>query len=66
MDKYTKAVLTVIAVCLVVQTAKDIAFVEPAYASDVRKIALCDTNGRCADVVDRGRIGKYLQVELNN
>ena len=45
MDKYTKAVLTVIAVCLVIQTAKDVAFVKPAYANQVQKMAICREDG---------------------
>ena len=32
MDKYTKAVLTVIAVCLVIQTAKDVPLIGKAHA----------------------------------
>ena len=51
MDKYTKAVLTVIAVCLVIQTAKDVAFVEPAYANQVQKMAICREDGsECAGI----------------
>jgi hypothetical protein len=45
MDQYTKAVLTVIAVCLVIQTAKDIVFVEPAYANQIHKVAICREDG---------------------
>lgn len=45
MDKYIKAVLTVIAVCLVIQTAKDVAFVESAYANQVHRIAICREDG---------------------
>jgi len=55
MDKYTKAVLTVIAVCLVIQTAKDIAFVEPAYANQIHKIAICREDGSlCVGVDESG------------
>ena len=53
MDKYTKAVLTVIAVCLVIQTTKDIALIEPANANtnQVHKIALCTEDGtKCAGI----------------
>lgn len=51
MDKYTKVVLTVIAVCLVIQTARDVAFVEPAYANQIHKIAICREDGSlCAGV----------------
>ena len=41
MDKYTRAVLTVIAVCLVIQTSDQI--IEKAYANDtVQKVIICD------------------------
>ena len=40
MDKYTKTVLTVIAVCLVIQTGKKI--IQPAYAANIQKIAICE------------------------
>ena len=60
MDKYTKAVLTVIAVCLVTQTAKDIAFVEPAYANQVHRIAICTADGSsCVGVTEQA--GKVAQ-----
>ena len=52
MDKYTKAVLTVIAVCLVIQTARDIAFIEPAYANQVHKIAICREDGSLCTGID--------------
>jgi hypothetical protein len=55
MDKYTKAVLTVIAVCLVIQTAKDIAVVEPAYANQIHKIAICREDGSFCVGVSEGR-----------
>ena len=51
MDRYTKTVLTVIAVCLVIQTARDVAFVEPAYANQIHKIAICREDGSlCAGI----------------
>ena len=54
MDKYTKAVLTVIAACLVVQTAKDIAFVKPAYANQVHRVAICTADGSsCVGVTEQ-------------
>lgn len=41
MDKYTRAVLTVIAVCLVIQTSDQI--IEKAYAREtVQKVIICD------------------------
>ena len=55
MDRYTKAVLTVIAVCLVIQTAKDVAFVEPAYANQVQKMTICREDGSlCVGLKDYG------------
>ena len=56
MDKYTKSVLTVIALCLVIQTAKDIVFVEPAYANQIHKVAICREDGSlCVGVDGVGR-----------
>lgn len=63
MDKYTKAVLTIIAGCLVIQTGQSV--IEPAHASNVQKIALCDQKGICADISSTGPYGKsYLMVEI--
>jgi len=60
MDRYTKAVLTVIAVCLVIQTAKDVAFVEPAYANQVQKIAICREDGsHCLGIREMRLSQKY-------
>ena len=60
MDKYTKAVLTVIAVCLVIQTAKDVAFVEPAYANQIHRVAICTADGSsCVGVTEQ--TGKLAQ-----
>jgi hypothetical protein len=64
MDKYTKAVLTVIAFCLVIQTAKDVAFVEPAYANQIHRVAICREDGSlCAGIEDdltrRNRGGEF-------
>ena len=60
MDRYTKAVLTVIAVCLVIQTAKDIAFIKPAYANQIHRVAICREDGSlCAGIRD-------LHVGLNH
>ena len=57
MDKYTKAVLTVIAVCLMIQTAKDIAFIEPTHASGPQKVILCDEIGsNCASLTPNGSL----------
>ena len=66
MDKYTKAVLTVIAVWLVIQTEKDVALVEPAYATQVQKMAICREDGYiCAEISGvniSGNRGRQLSV----
>jgi len=50
MKSYTDKVLTVIAVCLVIQTVSQIPWVEKAYASDVQKVVICNPSGRsCGD-----------------
>jgi len=42
MDRYTKAVLSVIAVCLVIQTSRSL--IEPAFANDVQRVAICNVD----------------------
>ena len=55
MDKYTKAVLTVIAVCLVVQTGDKI--IQPAHASGPQKVVLCNELGsNCASLTPNGSL----------
>ena len=62
MDKYTKAVLTVIAVCLVIQTTKDIVFIKEANASQVHKIVICDMSG--SNCVGTGHRNSEKQIGL--
>jgi hypothetical protein len=53
IDRYTKAVLTVIAVCLCLITAQNFNIVPSAEASGhIQKVAVCDINftNTCADV----------------
>ena len=54
IDRYTKAVLTVIAVCLCLLTVQNLNIVPTAQASgtQIHKIAICDMNGNCARVYD--------------
>jgi hypothetical protein len=54
IDKYTKAVLTVIAVCLCLITVQNLNIVPTAQASgtDIHKIAICDLRGNCARIHD--------------
>tara|TARA_B100000902_G_scaffold366698_1_gene388690 strand:- start:1698 stop:1871 length:174 start_codon:yes stop_codon:yes gene_type:complete len=53
IDKYTKAVLTVIAVCLCLITVQMINIIPAAQAADdkIHKIAICNMEGRCAAVL---------------
>ena len=41
MKSYSDKVLTIIAVCLVIQTVSEIPWVEKAYASSVQKVVIC-------------------------
>ena len=62
IDRYTKAVLTVIAVCLCLITAQNFNIVPSAEASanDIQKVVICDNLYHfCADVRD----GK-LQIQM--
>ena len=56
IDRYTKAVLTVIAVCLCLITAQNFNFIPSAEASghDIQRVAICDIDrpGRCAIVAN--------------
>ena len=54
IDKYTKAVLTVIAVCLCFITAQNFNIIPSAEASvGVQKVQICDFYGTsCAVVID--------------
>ena len=56
IDKYTKAVLTVIAVCLCLITVQMINIIPAAQASNdkIHKIAICDMKGRCAKLNRNG------------
>ena len=50
IDRYTKTVLTVIAVCLCLITAQNFNIVPSAEASgnDIQKVQICDFEGACA------------------
>jgi len=41
MKSYSDKVLTIIAVCVVIQTVSQIPWVEKAYASSVQKVVIC-------------------------
>lgn len=58
IDWYTKLMLTVIAIALLANTARD--YVLPAQAAEVQRVAVCSTSGAtCASV--SGRFG--LEVD---
>ena len=65
IDKYTKGVLTIIAIALMIIALKGTGLFPKAFAHSggVHKIALCNENGsRCTDVIKWGRfmgIGVY-------
>ena len=63
-DKSLKILLGIIAVNLTLQTINGIGLFPTAYAqSGVQRIAICDdTSGRCADVMNSGR----LQVHISD
>ena len=49
IDRYTKAVLTVIAVCLCLITAQNFNIVPSAEASgNIQRVVICDLFGDCA------------------
>ena len=54
IDRYTKAVLTVIAVCLCLITAQNFNIVPSAEASgkEIQKVAICKLNGESCAYVD--------------
>ena len=57
IDRYTKAVLTVIAVCLCLITAQNFNFIPSAEASivGVQKVVICDYSNDCVRV-SNGRL----------
>ena len=67
IDRYTKAVLTVIAVCLCLITAKNFNIVPSAEASghSIQKVAICDINfaSTCADVSKKRNL--WIQIADN-
>lgn len=50
IDWYTKLVLTVIAVALVADAARD--YILPARAAEVQRVAICATSGTYCATVD--------------
>ena len=56
IDRYTKAVLTVIAVCLCLITVQMTNIIPAAQAADdkIHKIAICNIEGNCAAITKNG------------
>ena len=62
-DRYTKAVLTVIAVCLCLITAQNFNIVPSAEASGhIQKVVVCDEDGNCATTVAKAGSHRALLV----
>ena len=62
MDKYTKAVLTVIAVCLVLLTTKEV-MIEPTHAFSRSDLNYCLDGARIEGMVDSGYA--YLRLRTD-
>ena len=62
MDKYTKAVLTVIAVCLVLLTTKEVV-IETTYAFSRSDLIFCLDGARIEGTVDSGYA--YLRLRTD-
>ena len=59
IDRYTKAVLTVIAVCLCLITAQNFNFIQSAEAmGGIQKVQICGWDGDCA-YVGGGELSVY-------
>ena len=65
-DKYTKIIMTVIAVALVKIAFQDTNLIQQISAHEgntaVHKIALCNEIGECADIAEDRFKTKYLQI----
>jgi hypothetical protein len=62
VDRYTKVVLTIIAIALTVIAAKSALSQSLAQAGSPIKVELCDARFRCAEIVDASsprRVGEY-------
>ena len=66
IDLYTKGILTVIALSLVVMAFKDVDPISKAFANDnnkIHRIVLCDLQTECVDIVgDENGSNKALRV----
>ena len=68
MKSYTDKVLTVIAVCLVIQTLSELPFFDSTYAAiqeDIREVSVCDfsEDGTCADIYEGSSVDAlYVKV----
>ena len=61
IDRYTEAVLTVIAVCLCLITAQNFNFIQSAEASDqnIQRVAVCNWDGKSCALVKYGQLSVY-------
>lgn len=62
IDRYTKAVLTVIAIALTVIAAKGVVSQSLAQSGSPTMVQICDANLRCAEIANDSaprRIGEY-------
>jgi len=65
MKTYQEKVLTVIAICLVIQTFGGMTFIEDVYAKGRQTVAICNvTHSRCVDTVSIGGGQDALLVKI--
>lgn len=58
-DRYTKAVLTIIAGALVVIASENAIQSSRGAQSDLQKVALCDYMDRCASLINTSQVASY-------
>ena len=57
IDKYTKGVLTIIAIALMIIALKGTGLFSKAFAAvDIPKVQICDTQGDCVDIYQSGAL----------
>lgn len=65
MKTYSDKVLTVIALCLIIQTISQITWVESAYAARPTTVTICELKGTvCADMAALGYNRHALLVKV--
>lgn len=53
-DRYTKFILTIIAIALLVNAFRNSTYTSHAQTGDVQKVAICDTQNQCANLFKTG------------